>query len=49
MLKNKFLLSIFLLTISVTQSAHAFPKDSRVPGGIAIFDLGTNKLEPKFT
>jgi len=49
MLNIKILLPIIALSLSFTQMAHAFPADSRVPGGIAIFDLGINNLEPTFT
>jgi len=49
MLKYKILTALILLTVSLSQSVLAFPRDSRVPGGIAIFDLGENDLVPNFT
>ncbi len=47
MQKNKFLISLLLL--SIFNISFAFPKDSRVPGGIAIIDLGEQTLMPHFT
>lgn len=50
MLKNTNLFILvslyFLLSVS---SVYAFPKDSRVPGGVAIIDIGNNQLKPHFT
>lgn len=50
MLKNKTysFLAIALLLLSFCQTSHAFPVDSRVPGGIAIIELGEHELEPHF-
>ncbi len=45
-------ISIYLLSlllVGFTTHSFAFPKDSRVPGGIAIIDLGENVLTPNFT
>lgn len=47
MLKNKLFIGILLLCIS--SISFAFPKDSRVPGGVAIINLGQNDLTPHFT
>lgn len=47
MIKIKFIFASLLL--AATSHNYAFPVDSRVPGGIAIIDLGRHKLKPHFT
>lgn len=39
----------FLLLLTASYSVFAFPKDSRVPGGVAIIDLGHQSEKPHFT
>lgn len=43
-----FSLLVIFLTL-FTQPGYALPTDSRVPGGIAIIDIGKNQLTPEFT
>lgn len=46
---SKFKYFLILVIFLFSSGSFAFPKDSRVPGGIAIIDLGEHDLKPHFT